>query len=338
MARNSTVDNLSRMLQILKLMSQEGGTTVTEIAKKTSIDRWTVRDMIDDLENLSPDGKGLYIEEFQSPTDKRQTIYRVPKDNLWSLTLPGMNLSDEEGLLLALMFNQSLSNPMLKDSAEGLKKKMNMFKNVQNYSVLNLGMAKKISTKHTQQVIIALLNAIRADKCVHFTYKPVRRDVTEYQLMPLGVFQYDGGYYLAAQKLPDGEYRTFGLERAVDVPYVIDYEGELPQKVSYEERFDDPFGPFGHGREFTAVMKFDSFHGFFNLEKNWKNSVKVETLEDESVIMTAKTHSYSGIKKWVLGFGSGIEVLEPQWFREAICAEHLKAAGMYKTEEPEEEN
>jgi len=161
----------------------------------------------------------------------------------------------------------------------------------------------------------------------------VRRDVTEYQLMPLGVFRYDNGFYLAAQKLPDGEYRSFGLERVVGIPEAFDYGGTLPERYNYEELFNDPFGPFGHDREINAVLKFDSFHGFYNLEKNWPDAVSIEVQPDESVIMRARTRSYSGIRKYILGFGTGVEVLEPEWLRNAIRDWHQKAADMYKDNE-----
>ena len=244
-----------------------------------------------------------------------------------------MNLSDDEALLLGLMFNQGLASPDLQDSALALRKKLNMFRNFKEYEVLNLSSARKITTKDTQKAIIAILNAIRENKCIVFRYKPVRRDVAEYQLMPLGVFRYDNGFYLAAQKLPDGEYRSFGLERVVGIPTAFDYEGDLPERYNYEELFNDPFGPFGHDKEINAVLKFDSFHGFYNLERNWPDAVSIEVLPDESVIMRARTHSYSGIRKFVLGFGTGVEVLEPEWFRNAIRDWHQKAADMYKPAE-----
>ena len=333
MAQISQIDILSRTLQIIRLMAREEGATVTEISKETGIDRWTVRDMIDRMESFNPDGKGLYIEEYPDEKDKRATRYKVPKEHLWTLTLPGMNLSDDEALLLALMFNQGFASPDLQDSALSLRKKMNMFRSFKEYEVLNLSSARKITTKETQKAIVAILNAIRDGKCINFSYKPVRRDVTEYQLMPLGVFRYDNGFYLAAQKLPDGEYRSFGLERVVRVPTAFDYDGVLPERYNYEELFNDPFGPFGHDKEINAVLKFDSFHGFYNLEKNWPDAVKIEVQPDESVIMRARTHSYSGIRKYVLGFGTGVEVLEPEWFRNAIRDWHQKAADMYKPAE-----
>ena len=155
---------------------------------------------------------------------------------------------------------------------------------------------------------------------------------TQYSLHTYNIGQYNG-FYLAAQKLPDGEYRSFGLERVVGIPSAFDYDGVLPERYNYEELFNDPFGPFGHDKEINAVLKFDSFHGFYNLEKNWPDAVKIEVQPDESVIMRARTHSYSGIRKYVLGFGTGVEVLEPEWFRNAIRDWHQKAADMYKPAE-----
>ena len=331
MAQISQIDILSRTLRVIRLMAREEGATVTEISKETGIDRWTVRDMIDRMESFNPDGKGLYIEEFEDENDHRQIRFRVPKEHLWTLTLPGMNLSDDEALLLALMFNQGFISPDVQDSALSLRKKLNMFRNFKEYEVLNLTSARKISTKETQKAIVAILNAIRDGKCINFSYKPVRRDVTEYRLMPLGVFRYDNGFYLAAQKLPEGEYRSFGLERVVGIPTAFDYDGVLPERYNYEELFNDPFGPFGHDKEIDAVLKFDSFHGFYNLERNWPDAVKIEVQPDESVIMRARTRSYSGIRKYILGFGTGVEVLEPEWLRNAIRDWHQKAADMYRT-------
>ena len=49
--------------------------------------------------------------------------------------------------------------------------------------------------------------------------------------------------------------------------------------------------------------------------------------------MRAKTRSYSGIRKFVLSFGIGVEVLEPEWFRNSIRDWHQKAADIYRVSE-----
>jgi len=318
MPKYNAIDNLSKTLQIIKLMARENGATITEISKKTGIDRWTVKHMIDSMEEFSQDEHGLCIEEFQNEEDRRQTIYRVPKENLWTLTLPGMSLTDEEGILLALMFGQNDNNPILSQASGQLKEKLNMFKNMPSYEILNVATAKKNTTELTQSVLVELLNAIQNDDCVKLKYKPLQNDVKEYELRPLGVFRYYSGYYLAAQKIPNGEYRTFGVERVVDIPQIFYYpKDKYPEREPYEERFKDPFGPFSHGEEFEAVVRFEKLEGSLNMEKKWSDDlVKIDKQPDESVIMRVKTHTKQGITEWILGFGTKVKVLEPDWLKE----------------------
>jgi len=332
MPKYTAIDNLSKTLQIIKLMARENGATVTEISKKTGIDRWTVRHMIDSMEEFSQDEHGLCIEEFQNENDKRETIYRVPKENLWTLTLPGMSLTDEEGILLALMFGQNDSSPILSKATEQLKEKLNMFKNMPSYEILNVATAKKNTTALTQDVLVELLNAIQNDDCVKIKYKPLQYEAKEYELRPLGVFRYYSGYYLAAQKLPNGEYRTFGVERIIEIPKTLKYpKDKYPEREPYEERFKDPFGPFNHGEEFEAVVKFEKHEGSINMEKKWSEDlVKIEKQPDESVVMRVKTHTTQGITEWILGFGNKIKVLEPDWLVDRIKNELEKTISLYR--------
>lgn len=331
MPKYSAIDNLTKTLQIIKLMARENGATITEISEKTGIDRWTVKNMIDGMEDFSQDSTGLCIEEYQNENDRRSTIYKVPKENLWTLTLPGMNLTDEEGILLALMFGQNEASPTLAKANAQLKEKLNMFTNLPGYEIMNVAKAKKTTSELTQEVLVALLNAIQNNESVQITYKPVQSDEKEYQLRPLGVFRYDAGYYLAAQKLPNGEYRTFGVERIVKIPAIIEYPREkYPPRENYEGRFKDPFGPFSHGDEFEAVLRFNAFEGSLNMEKKWpKDLVTITKNEDESVVMKVKTHTVKGLTEWVLGFGSNVEVLEPQWLRDHIKDEIKKTITLY---------
>lgn len=330
MAKISLIDNISRMLEIIKLMARDEGTTVTEISEKTGIDRWTVKNIISNLESLDTDGRGLYIQEFRSQEDKRQTIYKVPKNNLWTLTLPGMNLSDDEGLLLALMFSQSETSPILKDSAIGLKKKLNMFKNMQNYQVISVSEAKKIASSQTKQIIVSLLDSIKNDRCIHLDYKALQSDIVkEYMLMPLGIFRYETGYYLAAQKLPEGEFRTFGIERISALPKLAIYKGKRPEKIDYRDRLTDPFGPFDHIDEFEAELKFDSFYGLLNMELSWPDAVKIQKQQDSSIVMTARTRSHSGIREFILKYGSHVSVISPKWLKDEIKEELERAISNY---------
>ncbi len=328
MPKMSGLETLSRMVHIIKCMTRPNGATITEISEETGIDRWTVKDMIVRMEDFRGEGYGLVLTEEKDPMDRRMTRYSVSSDCLWTLTLPGLQLSDDEAFYLSLVLSQGADNPELAKTTHNLRKKLELFKNIQTYEILNVNTVKKTTKSETQKVLLTILEAVRKNKCLSFEYKPVQREPKTYEVVPYGIFKYDYGFYMICQKLPEGEERIFGAERIIGVPRIIDYEGALPGKIDFEARFNDPFGPFDHREEFEAVLKFNSSAGLFQMELAWPGAVKVMQQEDESVIMRAKTRSVTGIKRWIYSFGSSVQVLEPQWLKEEVREEHLKAASL----------
>ncbi len=325
MPKMSGIDTLSRLIHIIKCLIRPNGATITEISEETGIDRWTVKDMLVRIEDLKDEGYGLALTEEKDPLDKRMTRYKVSKDCMWSLTIPGMHLEDDEAFFLSFMLSQGEDNPELAKTTRSLRKKLELFKNIQTYEILNVNTVKKTTKHETQKVLLAILNAVNNHKCIRFNYKPFQREEQVYEVVPYGIFKYDYGYYMISQKLPEGEERIFGVERIIGIPEIIDYAGELPERLDFEARFNDPFGPFDHREEFEAVLKFNSSAGLFHMELAWPGFVKVEQQEDETVIMHAKTRSVTGIKRWIFSFGSSVQVLEPQWLKEEVKTEHKKA-------------
>lgn len=161
MGRHNSVESLSRMLQIVKLLGKDGGATVTQIADATGIDRWTVRNMIDSLEEVDAGGKSFCIEEYKNPDDNRQTYYQIPHDHMWSLTLPGLNLTEDEGILLSVLIDQAKHAPVLKDAAEGLQNKINWLNDISDYSIRNVNATEKIVGPEAKETVSTILKAIR---------------------------------------------------------------------------------------------------------------------------------------------------------------------------------
>ena len=324
MGKHSTIESIARMLQIVKLMSKDGGASLSEMSKATGIDRWSISDMIDNLEAMNLDGKGLGITQFPDPNDKRKTIYQVDRSSLWTLTLPGLSLSDDEGILLALMMNQSQQTPVLKDAAQGLKIKLSWFKSPFPYQIYNVNATEKIVSEDAKETVAIILKAIQKDKCLSFTYdnaghsKLAKRDV-----MPLYMFAYDGGLYLNAQKLEDGELRTYALERMQDLPQVIKVK-KKPTPLPYDGRLEDPFGPFCEVEPFTFSVTFDSWQGWYNMQKRWPDSISVKKNPDGTCTFTATTRGLHVVKKWILGQCKNVKKIEPDWLKDSILKD-LKA-------------
>lgn len=323
MGKHNTIESLSRMLQVIKLMGRDKGATITQIAEATGIDRWTVRDMIDSLENLDTDGRGLRIEEYTDPDDNRKTCYHIAKDNLWTLTLPGLNLTDEEGMLLALLLNQSRQVPILRDVATGLENKINWLKDAAPYRIYNVNAIEKIVPPEALQAVNVILNAIREDKCVSFRYSNAGNSRNSIRrVVPMYMFVYDGGLYLVAQQLEDGSRRTFAAERIQGVPAVLEISSDdRPAKLEYDGSLEDPFGPFPYHEEFTAKVTFDSWQGWYNMQKRWPDKVSVSRNPDGTCTVSARTRNTFGVKKWIMSQGHAVRKVEPEWLRAEVAAE-----------------
>lgn len=301
MGRNNLMESLSIMLQMIKLMSRREGATITELSKSLNMDRWTVRYMIDNLEELNSKGNMLFIEEFQSPDDKRKTIFRISPDSLWTMKLPALNLTDDESILLALLLEQSKQEPVLGEVADSLKEKINWINSSSAYMIHSAKSIERITPPWAADSIRIILNAIRDDECLAFDYNNAgdtkfgRREV-----MPLYVFVHENNIYLNAQKLEDGELRTYAIDRISGIPETIDVPKEKrPDKLEYDGRLEDPFGPFWDSEEFEFTVHFDSWQGWYMMHQKWPDSVKIEKQEDGTVLFTARSRCRYGVDEWM---------------------------------------
>lgn len=301
MGRNNLMESLSIMLQLIKLMSRREGATISEMSRKLNMDRWTVRYMIDNLEELNSKGNMLFIEEFKSPDDRRKTIYRISPDSLWTMKLPALNLSDDESILLALLLERSKQEPVLGEVADSLKKKINWINSSSAYMIHSAKSIERITPPWAADSIRIILNAIRDNDCLAFDYNNAgdtkfgRREV-----MPLYVFVHENNIYLNAQKLEDGELRTYAIDRISGIPETIDIpKDKRPVKLEYDGRLEDPFGPFWDSEEFEFTVHFDSWQGWYIMHQKWPDSVKIEKQEDGTVLFTARSRCRYGVDEWV---------------------------------------
>ncbi len=326
MGRHNSVESLSRMLQIVKLLGKDGGATVTQIADATGIDRWTVRNMIDSLEEVDADGRSFCIEEYKNPDDNRQTYYQIPHEHLWSLTLPGLNLTEEEGMLLSVLIDQAKHVPVLKDAAEGLQSKINWLNDISDYSIRNVNATEKIVGPEAKETVSTILKAIRNEDCIEFNYKhPADCFNGHYKVMPLYMFAYDGGLYMNGQKLPSGDLKTYAVERIQNIPTLSDVKVEdRPERLPYDGRLEDPFGPFWDHEEFELEVVFDFWQGWYNMQKRWPDSVTVAKNDDGTVTLKAKTRNLYGSIRWLMGQCKNIRGISPQWFKDA-CVKSINA-------------
>ncbi len=301
MGRNNAMESLSILLRMIKLMSKENGITITELAKELEMDRWSVRYMIDDLETFNSNGTTLFIQEFKDPNDKRKTFYKVDPKNLWTMKIPAFNLSDEEGILLALLLQESEQIPLFSSVSKSLQEKMRCMENRRGRMIFSTATIDRVYPPFATEAAKIILKAIDEDKCIAFDYSNAgdsrfgRREV-----MPLYLFIYDNIIYLNAQKLEEGALRTYAIDRMINKPEIIDIpKKKRPKKLEYDGRLEDPFGPFWNSEEFEFTVEFDSWQGWYIMHQSWPSDFKIEKLENGNVLFTAKARWRYGVAEWI---------------------------------------
>jgi len=65
-------------------------------------------------------------------------------------------------------------------------------------------------------------------------------------------------------------------------------------------------------------------------EKIYSSNQKIEDVEDQSILFTARMGEYTEIKGWVMGMGSLVEVIKPLKLKEDIKLEAKKVLEIYK--------
>ena len=99
--------------------------------------------------------------------------------------------------------------------------------------------------------------------------------------------------------------------------------------VDIDKALSDPFGIVREAEEFDAVVKLSEGQGYYEEEKLWPSSVKIER-KDDHWLFKVRTCGVYWLKRWVMSLGKEAEVLEPEWLRNEMRAEAEIMAAIYQ--------
>lgn len=174
----------------------------------------------------------------------------------------------------------------------------------------------------------AVQRAIFERRCLQMTYRawgggaPTRRRVAPYRLM-----YFDGAFYLIGFCRLRNDIRVFALDRIrrlepTDEPF------DPPAEMALEDLLKSSFGVF-QGPAETVRVRFSEEAAEFIREKEWHASQKLEPEPGGGLLFTAEVAVTEEIKRWILGWGSKAEVLEPARLRTDIRRECRAMARRY---------
>jgi predicted DNA-binding transcriptional regulator YafY len=315
-------DQLVRRWKVLHLLAVRGGRTAEDLMQEMKCSRRTIWR---DLSLLQAAGFPIASEQ-----DGRESRYRLIEGPRGTPSIPFtltelMSLHLGRHLLVPLRgtpIGGAIHLALEKISATlGAATRTFLTDLDQSISARSV-QAKEYS--HATETLRLLQQALQERRTLEAKYHSFGRDsVSSRRLDPLHLWHQQGGIYLAAYCHTRRQVLTFALERFRHVRLTGD-TFEAPREFNLDRYLEGSFGLF-RGEPVRVALRFSRAVARYVAERQWHPSQAVSLLLTGELEMALKVPLSPELRRWVLGYGKDVEVLEPKSLREDIRREWLAA-------------
>jgi predicted DNA-binding transcriptional regulator YafY len=315
-------DQIARVLKLVYLL-RGNGRTLQQLRAELGVAKRTIQRDIQVLEET-----GFPVASEQ----RNHSIY-------WKLAYDpiaeaGIDLTHEERM--ALYFSRGLLKPLAGtpffDAIESALAKIGAGISAPGHSLIKsfdrqVGIAafglKDFS--RSRAVIAALTRAIQHHFTVTLTHAtPQHKTAVRYQIDPYRLRYHEGGLYLFGLDQANGAIRTFAVER-IGSASVTRSRFTPPPQETLDEMNSTAFQLI-FGEPQLVRIRFSPAQAPYIAERQWHPSQLTERRPDGGLILSLQVGSLWEVKRWLFGWGSAAEVLEPLALREEIRIECLDTA------------
>jgi predicted DNA-binding transcriptional regulator YafY len=315
-------DQLIRQWKLLHVLGVRGGRSVDELMQEMRCSRRTVWR---DLAVLQATGFPLTTEQ-----DGRENRYRLIESSRDALQVPFtltelMSLHLGRHLLVPLRgtpVGEAIHTALQKVSATLVPAAKDFLTSLDQTMSVRAMQPKDYS--HASETLRLLQQALQERRTLEAKYHSFGRDaVTGRRLDPLHLWYQQGGIYLAAYCHTRRQVLTFALERFRDVRLTPD-TFEAPREFNLNRYLEGSFGIF-RGDPVQVRLRFSRQIARYVAERQWHPSQVVSLLLTGELELTLRVPLSPELRRWVLGYGKDVEVLEPKSLRDDIRREWLAA-------------
>jgi len=174
-----------------------------------------------------------------------------------------------------------------------------------------------------------ILSAMQGQKTLRIVYFTRERgEESRREVDPYGLVFHEGAFYLVGFCHQRKEIRTFLVDR-IRVAQDAGRKFEMPRDFSAAEHFRNAWGIL-RGRVLVKVRaRFDRTVSQLVREGRWHATQRLEEGPAGSVILSVEVAGWEEIRRWLMGFGAAVEVLEPADLRDSMAAESRKMSALY---------
>ncbi|MBU6180032.1 MAG: WYL domain-containing protein [Verrucomicrobia bacterium] len=177
--------------------------------------------------------------------------------------------------------------------------------------------------------------AVLESRELRFDYRKIDGDEWEARrLHPYHLTEFDGGWYVIGHDPDRKARRTFALQR-IRKARTVKVRFLRPSDFSLAEHLGGSFGvwhsPADGGGRRSIRLRFRGWAARLVSERRWHPSQQIEWKgkREEELVMTLELSSFEEIRRWILSWGTQVEVLAPPSLRKEIKEEAGKLTALY---------
>ena len=179
------------------------------------------------------------------------------------------------------------------------------------------------------EIIDALNKALEESRSVLIRYHAFQNDqITERLLDPYMLIISEGCYHVVGHCHLRNEIRDFRVARILSIQ-ITEQEFKRPSGFYQNYRKNRFKTMFGNVKELVR-LRFTGFSARFAKEYCRREADRLADEPDGSVLFEREVAQTPDLITWILGFGDGVEVLEPVGLRRRIAEILKKAAKVYE--------
>ncbi len=194
---------------------------------------------------------------------------------------------------------------------------------------------RDLSRRERKRSFVRVLNTLAlgwaSNRIVHIRHRAASSDnVHSYDFSPYFIEPSAVGYatYAIGHSSYFDDIHTFKVERILEA-HLTEKSFEPPDDFNGPRLLDSAWGiMYGNERQ-TVILRFSAKVARRVQENHWHPSQKLETLADGECILRLEIANPEEMLYWIRGWGSQVEVLEPNWMRERLAEEAMETARQY---------
>lgn len=315
-------DQFSRQWILLMQLEGSRGATLQELADRLPDDfPKNPRTIRRDLQALETAGFPLLTERIDG-----QTRWRL-MDGF--RRVPDLSFSPTE--LMSLVFSRDLLKPL--DGTEihaSLQSALNKAAGVlpapghsyvrEMQRLFHVGLGPHKSYREHRETIDKIARAISHARTLQMRYFSASRDTTSRrEVDPYKLWYAAGGLYLIAYCHLREEVRLFAVERIRSI-VLTDHPYQFPLGFDLDAYVKAALVAM-RGDQIRVELQFDRRTAAWARDKLWHRSQQLFRLKDGTMRMTLQVGDTQELVGWILSFGSGVRVLQPEGLRNRVREE-----------------